>query len=104
MARLLRGLGHEVTTAGTIAQALHAERAGEHELIISDIGLPDGSGLDLMRRLRPLPGIALTGYGMEEDVRKTREAGFLGHLTKPVDYQKLDAVIRQVASNAVACR
>ena len=79
MARLLRGLGHEVTTAGTIAAALESVEASDFDLIISDIGLPDGSGLELMRqvvaRRGPVPAIALTGYGMEEDIRGSREAG-----------------------------
>ena len=101
MARLLRGLGHEVTTAGTVAKALEALEAGEFDLIVSDIGLPDGSGLDLMRRVgsrhRPVPAIALTGYGMEEDIRGSRAAGFTAHLTKPLDFTKLEAMIRQIA-------
>ena len=83
MARLLRGLGHEVATAGTIAEASEAADARPFDLIVSDIGLPDGSGLDLMRRVvarrGPVPAIALTGYGMEEDVRRSREAGFTAH-------------------------
>jgi CheY-like chemotaxis protein len=54
-----------------------------------------------MRRIRasaarPVPGIALSGFGMDEDLRKSREAGFVAHLTKPVDFPKLEAVIRQV--------
>jgi PAS domain S-box-containing protein len=98
MARLLSGLGHTVMTAGTIATALEV---GEYDLIVSDIGLPDGSGLDLMRRVvsrrGPVPAIALTGYGMEEDIRRSQEAGFTAHLTKPIDFAKLEAMIRQVA-------
>ena len=100
MARLLRGLGHEVTTADTIASALAAEADG-FDLIVSDIGLPDGSGLDLMRQIvtrrGPVPSIALTGYGMEDDIQKSRDAGFTAHLTKPIDFTKLEAMIRQVA-------
>jgi CheY-like chemotaxis protein len=101
MARLLGRLGHEVTTADSIAHAVGAVEAGEFDLVISDIGLPDGSGLDLMRRIvsrqGPRPAIALTGYGMEEDIRRSREAGFTAHLTKPIDFAKLEAIIRQVA-------
>ena len=103
MARLLVGLGHEVATAGTIAEALEQEnRSGDFGLIVSDIGLPDGSGLELMRRIvarrGPIPAIALTGYGMEEDIQRSREAGFTAHMTKPIDFVKLEAMIRQVAS------
>ena len=103
MARLLEGLGHEVATAGTIAEALEQEeRSGDFGLIVSDIGLPDGSGLELMRRVvarrGPIPAIALTGFGMDEDIQRSREAGFTVHMTKPIDFAKLEAMIRQVAS------
>ena len=101
MARLLKGLGHRVTAAGTVADAWDAFQVGDFDLIVSDIGLPDGTGLDLMRRVkaaRPVPAIALTGYGMDEDVRRSREAGFTTHMTKPIDFSKLEAMIRQVAN------
>jgi PAS domain S-box-containing protein len=102
MARLLKGLGHDVATAGTIAEALERERAGDFGLIVSDIGLPDGSGLELIKKVvarrGQVPAIALTGYGMEEDIQRSREAGFTAHMTKPIDFTKLEAMIRQVAS------
>ncbi len=102
MSKLLVGLGHDVVTAGTAADAWGAfQQTGGFDLIISDIGLPDGSGLDLMQRfraVRSVPAIALTGYGMEEDIRRSREAGFSAHLTKPIDFSKLAAMIRQVAT------
>jgi signal transduction histidine kinase/ActR/RegA family two-component response regulator len=104
LATLLEGLGHRITMAGTVAgglaaaaQAAAADRS--IDLVISDLGLPDGSGLDLMRelaRLYRLTGIALSGYGMEEDVRKSRQAGFIRHLTKPVTLDLLKDVIAQV--------
>ncbi|WP_074310562.1 PAS domain S-box protein [Singulisphaera sp. GP187] len=101
MARLLRGLGHDVSTAGTIAEATETAEADLFDLIVSDIGLPDGSGLELMRRIvkqrGPVPAIALTGYGMEEDIVRSRAAGFTAHMTKPIDFTKLEAMIRQVA-------
>ena len=102
MARLLKRLGHEVEAAGTIAYALEIEQAGGFELIVSDIGLPDGTGLELMKQIvkrrGPVPAIALTGYGMEEDIQRSREAGFSAHMTKPIDFTKLESMIRQVAS------
>jgi signal transduction histidine kinase len=102
LARLVRGLGHEVTTAETLQAACEAERDGDHDLIISDIGLPDGSGLDLMRqvvaRRGKLPAIALTGYGTEEDVQKSKEAGFAEHMTKPIDFARLKDVIGRVTA------
>jgi CheY-like chemotaxis protein len=90
-----------VTTANTFAAALELACSQDFDLIISDIGLPDGSGLELMRQIRDryaARGIALSGYGMEEDIRKSREAGFLAHLTKPVDFQKLQVAIEEVLS------
>jgi PAS domain S-box-containing protein len=100
MADLLRALGHRVTLAGSLASALAAADAadGKFDLVVSDLGLPDGSGLDLMRELSGrygLKGVALSGYGMEEDVRRSHEAGFSKHLTKPVTVQALKAVLRE---------
>jgi len=101
MAELLSLLGYRVTTAANLAEARAAAGAGKFDLLLSDLGLPDGSGLDLMRELArrngdSLPGIALSGYGMEEDVRQSLEAGFRKHLTKPVTLQALEAAIREV--------
>ena len=70
-------------------------------MLISDLALPDGSGIDLMRKLnseRPVFGIALTGFGMEKDIRKSHEAGFQHHLVKPIDLNKLDSLIQQGAA------
>jgi two-component system CheB/CheR fusion protein len=104
MAELLRLIGHRVTVAMNVAAGLAAAEAahaaGGLDLVVSDLGLPDGSGLDLMRELvrrYGLKGIALSGYGMEEDLHKSREAGFARHLTKPVTLQTLQAALRQVA-------
>jgi PAS domain S-box-containing protein len=102
MADLLRLSGHQVTVAGSVAEALAAAEGGNgasFDLVLSDLGLPDGSGQDLMRELVSrygLKGIAISGYGMEDDIRRSREAGFAQHLTKPVNRQALEAMIRQV--------
>ena len=96
LTRLLTRGGHQVTTAGTIAEALAAFAAAHYDAVISDLGLPDGSGLDLMReiqRMRPVPAIALSGYGMEEDLRQTKEAGFSAHLVKPVNLDQLKQLL-----------
>jgi PAS domain S-box-containing protein len=95
--RLLSNLGHEVTTAASAEAALEVAHSRDYELLISDIGLPGQSGLDVIKSIsaiRPIPAIALTGYGMEEDVRRSREAGFTSHLTKPIDFNKLREMIR----------
>jgi two-component system CheB/CheR fusion protein len=104
MADLLRGLDHQVTVAGSVTAGIAAAEAaveeGGFDLLVSDLGLPDGSGHDLMRELGrrySLKGIALSGYGMEEDVRKSLEAGFEKHLTKPVSLQILRTAIQQAA-------
>jgi len=102
MERLLRQIGHRVTGVTTVASATAAAAQDGFDLIISDLGLPDGSGLDVMRQLRDRysgRAIALTGYGMESDVTASRDAGFAEHLTKPVDLAALDAAIRRVSSS-----
>jgi CheY-like chemotaxis protein len=98
LAELLRLLGHQVTMAGSVAAALAALEAGSFDLAVSDLGLPDGSGNDLMRHFaaRGMPGIALSGFGMEEDLRRSREAGFRLHLTKPVSFDRVEQAIREV--------
>ena len=106
MGKLLRQNGYVVTTATNIADALEVP-VEDYDLLVSDIGLPDGSGLDLMRTIRlrnDVPGIALTGFGMEDDIRKSGEAGFVAHLTKPLDFAKLDAMIRKVATEHAVAR
>jgi two-component system CheB/CheR fusion protein len=105
MARLLRSDRHEVTVAYTVGAALEASAAAPFDLIISDLGLPDGNGMDLLRELREdhhFAGraIALSGYGMEEDLRRSRDAGFAAHLTKPVNFDSLEAVIREVTATS----
>lgn len=72
-------------------------------MLISDLGLPDGSGLDIMRRVKALyalHGIALSGFGTEEDIRRSLEAGFEEHLIKPVSVNILREAIQRVVSNA----
>jgi CheY-like chemotaxis protein len=81
--------------------ALEAAAQEQFDVLVSDIGLPDGSGIDLMEKLKsdqPIFGIALTGFGMEDDLRKSYEVGFNHHLVKPVDLNRLDALIQQGTS------
>src|SRR5207248_1273469 len=105
LTRLLRSRGYKVSAAESMAAAL-AEAAREpFDVLVSDIGLPDGSGLELMRTLsaeRPVPGIALSGFGMEDDLRKSREAGFAIHLTKPVDFASLEEAIRRIVGRTMS--
>jgi signal transduction histidine kinase/ActR/RegA family two-component response regulator len=106
LAGLLRRRNLEVLTAGSIGEARERALLGNISLVVSDIGLPDGNGCDLMEELRRthgLRGIALTGYGQEADVARSAEAGFIAHLTKPVHVQALDAALEKAwASERVA--
>jgi signal transduction histidine kinase/ActR/RegA family two-component response regulator len=97
---VLASRGHELTTAQRLSEALAAAEGREFDLILSDIELPDGSGLELMRQLRWLgvPAIAFSGYGSEDDARASLEAGFTEHLTKPVSFSKLELAIHRVTA------
>jgi signal transduction histidine kinase len=98
---LLQRKGYMVFTAHDVKSALEVADQHEFDVLVSDIGLPDGTGLDLMRALLdryPIKGIALSGFGMEDDIRRSREAGFSDHLVKPVNPQRLQEVIQQVTS------
>ena len=99
LTQLLRRRGYYVHPAFDIAKAVEAAAKEEFDVLVSDIGLPDGTGVELMERLRsrrPTFAIALTGFGMDEDIRKSHEGGFDHHLIKPVDLNRLDSIIQQV--------
>jgi PAS domain S-box-containing protein len=101
LARLLRHEGFEVETAGSVASALQLAAAQTFDVVVSDIGLPDATGYELMEQIRDrhgIKGIALSGYGMDDDMRKSREAGFVDHVVKPVNIAQLQAVIHRVLS------
>ena len=100
MSRLLASFGCRVTAAGTVRDALALAEREKFDLLVSDIGLPDGSGIEVMKRLRALhgtKGIALSGFGQPEDLRRSHEAGFDTHLTKPVNFKTLQELIQRVA-------
>lgn len=104
--RLLERLGYEVHTAGDVASALQTLNRQRFDLLLSDLGLPDGSGIDILRAHHAshqngrMKAIALTGFGMEDDVAATREAGFAEHLTKPIDPARLHGTIQHVLSGS----
>jgi PAS domain S-box-containing protein len=90
--------GHRVSTATNLAAA-REEMNGAFDVLISDLELPDGSGLELMRELRGrVPGIAISGFGTAEDVQQSVAAGFALHLTKPVEANRLESAILEVTS------
>lgn len=104
LTKLLRRRGYEVEAATSVQSALDLAASGHFDVLVSDIGLPDGSGIDLMQALnhdRPSLGIALTGFGMEDDIQRTQDVGFQHHLVKPVDLNKLDSLIQNAAESAV---
>jgi len=103
MTRLLRSFGCQVTAAGSVSEAMQTAERQEFDLLVSDIGLPDGSGMDVMRRLsamQQVKGIAITGFGQDDDLRRSMEAGFATHLTKPVNFQTLHDAIQKVTRNS----
>jgi PAS domain S-box-containing protein len=96
LVRLLESRGYEVSSVGSVASASQAIERNEFDLFLCDLGLPDGTGFDLIERLRQkrdTPAVALTGFGMQQDVERAQHAGFDAHLTKPVNLQKLEATI-----------
>jgi PAS domain S-box-containing protein len=100
LGRLLRAAGYWVKTADSVASALELAAREKFDVLVSDIGLPDATGYELVRRLREhskLPAIAMSGFGMDDDLRKSREAGFSEHLIKPVRVSQLEeAIVRAV--------
>jgi signal transduction histidine kinase/HAMP domain-containing protein len=100
MQLFLEASGYLVRAAGSVEAALQAAAQEEFDLLVSDIGLPDGSGEELVRRLRAkghnLPGVALSGRGMQEDIERSLAAGFQVHLTKPVSPQQLQITIEEL--------
>jgi PAS domain S-box-containing protein len=104
MRRLLVLYGHDVRTAGDVATALSLASQHPFDLLISDLGLPDASGAELLQELRArghtLPAVALSGYGQEEDVARSKAAGFVEHLLKPVDFNRFRRLVNDFAGAA----
>lgn len=99
LTKLLTSFGCVVTATGSVKEAVEAANLNSFDLLLSDIGLPDGSGIDVMKHVAQykVTGIALSGFGQDDDLRRSREAGFATHLTKPVNFQTLRETIRNVA-------
>ena len=105
LSRTLTRVGYRVHLATSIASALEVFRAEPIDLIVSDLGLPDGHGIELLEQasaIRPAKAIALSGYGLERDVEATRRAGFLMHLVKPIEPAMLQTAIERALSGALA--
>ncbi len=99
--RLLSRRNYEVVAAGTVADALAQANVRSFDFLVSDVGLPDGDGYQLMaaiRKIQPnLRGIALSGYGMEDDLQRSHNGGFVSHLVKPVSISLLENALAQAA-------
>jgi CheY-like chemotaxis protein len=101
LSRLLNHFGHEISVADGAQNALKLIDSKEFDVVLCDIALPDGNGYDVIaqaKRKRPIKAVALTGFSATEDVERGREAGFDFHLTKPVDFHELRAVLGQIAA------
>lgn len=107
LGRLLGRVGYSVSIAGCVEAALKQASEGQFDVILSDLGLPDGSGYDLIETLRergPVRAIAMSGFGMDEDIRKSREAGFAEHIVKPVNLTDLLDAIRRISASVVPAK
>jgi PAS domain S-box-containing protein len=97
--RMLVARNFEVTAAACVAEAWTSVAKARFDLLVSDIGLPDGDGYLMMRKMHErygLRGIALTGYGMDDDIKLSKEAGFSAHLTKPIHAKTLDEALEAI--------
>lgn len=100
LSKLLSASGHRVKTAASAAAALALAKDETFDVMVSDIGLPDTTGYELMKEIKArysIKGIAMSGYGMDDDLRKSREAGFSDHIVKPTNIAQLERTIRRVA-------
>jgi PAS domain S-box-containing protein len=101
MVTLLSMSGHTVDAAANVEEAQNLSQSSRFDLLISDLGLPDGDGMDVVRcfvQHQTAPSIAMTGYGMDDDIRRCREAGFTAHVTKPVGFDRLNELILSLTS------
>jgi PAS domain S-box-containing protein len=100
LSRLLTHFGHQTSVAKNIQSALEMMASRKFDVVLCDIGLPDGSGHEVVveaKRKGPIKAVAITGFGTDEDIRRSKEAGFDFHLIKPIDFEELQGVLDQVA-------
>ncbi len=105
MAKLLRRRGHTVVLAHSCAEAEEAAAVQRFDYVISDLGLPDGSGHELMRGLHDryaINGIALSGSDDEDDIKQALASGFARHFTKPIDIDRLQQALLELAAQSRA--
>ena len=105
LAMYLRSNGHEVHVALDIRSARQLATEIDYDILLSDIGLPDGSGWDLLEELsarRPITAIAMSGYNTDADLARSRAAGFVAHLAKPLTPGELDTALARAADGSNA--
>jgi two-component system CheB/CheR fusion protein len=98
---LLEQLGHTVMSAASMQEALRVIPAAACDVLISDVGLPDGNGWELLKKLgteRPKYAIAMSGFGMSSDRERSRTVGYRHHLLKPVEPNLLETLLNEAAS------
>ena len=101
LTKLLELLGHRLDSVANAAAATDVAAHKHFDLVISDLGLPDRDGYDLMKQLRrehQLPGIAVSGFGMEHDRVRSKDAGFAVHMIKPITIDALSEAIDSIVS------
>jgi hypothetical protein len=99
--KLLVRRGHLVAATHDVRSAMEAAARNQFDLLISDVALPDGSGMDLMTQLRAIskiPGIAISGFGNNGDIERSLQAGFSEHLIKPIKLHDLEAAIERAVA------
>lgn len=104
MKMMLERRGYRVSVAHSADEAVAMTRRQKFDLLISDIGLPDRSGYELMEQMRAsnsLRGIAVSGFGMEDDICRARAAGFSEHLTKPINFERLEEAIHNLLLGSI---
>jgi PAS domain S-box-containing protein len=95
--------GYQVTHVSTCADAVRTAREREFDIVLTDLGLPDGSGIDVGRALsKSLPVVALSGYGATPDLQRSAMAGFSGHLVKPAEPQAIHAALQKALRSRAA--
>src|ERR1044071_5296493 len=101
LSRLLNHFGHEISTADDAQSAVDMIKAKEFDVVLSDIGLPDGNGYDVVveaKRKGAVKAVAISGFAARDDIERGRKAGFDFHLAKPVDFHELRSVLGQIAA------
>jgi DNA-binding response OmpR family regulator len=101
LSSLLQHFGHEISVADNAENARRIIQSKNFDVVLADIALPDGTGYDVIaeaKRSQPIKAVALSGFGAPADIKRGREAGFDFHLTKPVDFHELRAVLGEIAT------